>query len=84
MSQERVYTASLDRYLPTTPMMTAPETARAMGFKTVSALSKARLAGRLPIPMFTVPGRRGWFASTDAVRAWLERTLQTSPEEETK
>ena len=81
MSGKLASRSDLDRYLPSAPLMTSPETARAMGFKTVSALSKARLAGRLPIPMFTVPGRRGWFASTDRVRVWLEHTLQYPPEE---
>jgi len=81
MSDKLICRSGLDLYLSGAPLMTSPETARAMGFKTVSALSKARLAGRLPIPMFTVPGRRGWFASTERIRAWLEHTLQLPPEE---
>jgi hypothetical protein len=81
MSDKIKSRSAFDRYLPSAPLMTSPETARAMGFKTVSALSKARLAGRLPVPMFTVPGRRGWFASTERVRDWLEQTLNTSSEE---
>jgi hypothetical protein len=51
-----------------------------MGFPSTEALAKARLTGRLPIEMFRLPGRRGWFASTDRVRAWLELTLQQSSE----
>lgn len=58
--------------------MSASETARVMGFSSTEALAKARLAGRLPIEMFKLPGRRGWFASTASVRAWLEQTLADS------
>lgn len=68
----------LDLYLPRTPLMSASETARVMGFSSTEALAKARLAGRLPIEMFKLPGRRGWFASTASVRAWLEQTLADS------
>lgn len=67
--------AALELYLPRTPLMSASETARVMGFSSTEALAKARLAGRLPIEMFKLPGRRGWFASTESVRAWLEHTL---------
>lgn len=65
----------LDQYLPQAPMMSAAQTAKAMGYPSTEALAKARLAGRIPIEMFKVPGRRGWFASTAAVRAWLEQTI---------
>jgi hypothetical protein len=69
---------ALELYLPRTPLMSASETARVMGFSSTEALAKARLAGRLPIEMFKLPGRRGWFASTASVRAWLEQTLVDS------
>jgi len=71
----------LECYLPRTPLMSAAETARVMGFTSTEALAKARLTGRLPIDMFKLPGRRGWFASTTSVRAWLERTLEMPTEE---
>lgn len=74
----------LDQYLPRTPLMSAAQTASAMGYPSTDALAKARLAGRLPIEMFQVAGRRGWFASTATVRTWLEQTIPTSirPREE--
>lgn len=62
-------------YLPKTAILTSTEAARAMGFASTEALSRARLAGRLPIAMFRVPGRRGWFAATRDVKAWLESLL---------
>jgi hypothetical protein len=65
----------LDRYLPVAPFMTSAETARVLGFKTLGALSRACVAGRLPITMFQVPGRRGYWASTDELRRWFEQTL---------
>lgn len=72
----------LELYLPRTPVLSGPETARIMGFPTTEALYKARQAGRLPIELFRLPGRRGWFAATPAVRAWLEASFkpQRSPE----
>lgn len=65
----------LDLYLPRTPVLSGQETARIMGFPTTEALYKARQAGRLPIELFRLPGRRGWFAATAAVKAWLEASL---------
>lgn len=67
---------SLDAYLPRTPLLSASETAKILGYPTTGALAKARQTGRLPITMFQVQGRRGWFASTEAVRAWLESVLR--------
>lgn len=70
---------NLDLYLPRTPVLSGAETARIMGFSTTEALYKARQAGRLPIDMFRLPGRRGWFASTPAVREWLQTIVSPSP-----
>ena len=66
----------LDLYLPRAPVLSGPETARIMGFPTTEALYKARQAGRLPIELFRLPGRRGWFAATAAVKAWLEASIR--------
>lgn len=65
-------------YLPMTAILTSTETARVMGFASTEALSRARLDGRLPISMFRVPGRRGWFAATKDVKTWLESLLHTA------
>ena len=67
----RVVTASI----PDSPFLSAADTARLMGFPSREALSKARAAGRLPIRMFKLPGRRGWFASRQQVCAWVEAFL---------
>lgn len=65
----------LELYLPRAPVINGAETARIMGFPTTEALYKARQAGRLPIDLFQLPGRRGWFAATPAVREWLHGVM---------
>ena len=73
----------LDLYLPRTPVLSGPETARIMGFPTTEALYKARQAGRLPIELFRLPGRRGWFAATAVVKSWLEASLMPAKSADT-
>jgi hypothetical protein len=70
--------ANLDAYLPQTPLLTATETARLLGYPSTSALAKARQTGRLPIAMFQLPGRRGWFAATQTVKALLESLIAST------
>jgi hypothetical protein len=67
--------ADIDSYLPRVPILTAAETARVLGYPSTGALAKARQSGRLPIEMFQVPGRRGWFAATSVVRTWLKTVM---------
>lgn len=71
----------IDSYLPRAPLLNAAETARLLGYPSTSALAKARQTGRLPIEMFQVPGRRGWFAATAVVRAWLQDVTSSRTEE---
>jgi hypothetical protein len=72
-----------------TPIMTAAETSRWLGFASVNALLRARKRGLLPIEMFQLPGRRGWFAATRAVVGWADAhtrnhlNFQKPPSEET-
>lgn len=54
------------------PLLDAAATAKAMGFRSPDALRQARRDGRLPIPMFKIEGRRGWFSSTPVVAEWLD------------
>lgn len=69
--------ADIDSYLPRVPILTAAETARVLGYPSTGALAKARQSGRLPIEMFQVPGRRGWFAATSVVRTWLQAVMSS-------
>jgi hypothetical protein len=68
----------VESYLPRVPILTAVETARLLGYPSTGALAKARQTGRLPVEMFKMPGRRGWFASTASVRIWLEQLLAST------
>jgi hypothetical protein len=61
---------------PTTPIMTAEETSVWLGFQSVNALLRARKRGALPIAMFQLPGRRGWFAARQAVVAWADASTK--------
>lgn len=57
------------------PILSAAVAAKVLGFKSTDALRQARLRQKLPVPMFTIEGRRGWFASTAVVAAWIEQTV---------
>ncbi|WP_445147253.1 hypothetical protein [Dyella sp. Tek66A03] len=54
-------------------------TAKVLGFKSTSALQQARRGSRLPIPMFQIPGRRGWYSHTKSVGAWLDEQCAPIP-----
>ena len=43
----------------------------ALGFPTADAFLKARVRNRLPVPTFAMEGRRGRFAATTDIAAWL-------------
>jgi hypothetical protein len=58
------------------PILTAAETARCLGFASVNALLRSRKRGLLPIEMFQIPGRRGWFAATRAVLGWVDASTR--------
>lgn len=64
-----------DVLVPNSPILSAADTARLMGFPSREALAKARRTGRLAIEMFTLPGRRGWFARREEVCEWLHQSL---------
>jgi hypothetical protein len=42
---------------------------------------RAVAAGTLPVQVFRLPGRVGWFARTDQVGAWLEKLGSAAPED---
>jgi hypothetical protein len=52
-------------------VVTSAQTAHLLGFTNLNALAKARERGALPIQMFRIPHRKGWFAETTAIAAWL-------------
>lgn len=58
----------LDRYGPT---LGGKELYAALGFRSYGAFHRSKQLGELGINVFTLPGRRGWFALTTEVAAWL-------------
>jgi len=65
-------------------ILSASATAKVLGFSSTDALRLARSRGRLPIPMFQVDGRRGWFASTRDVARWLDQATNATKTSNTK
>ena len=52
-------------------VLTSAKTARLLGYRSTRALAKASERGQLPVEMFLLQGRHGWFAQTSEVEAWL-------------
>lgn len=65
------------------PLLSASVVAKLLGFKNPDGLRQARYRQRLPVPMFTIEGRRGWYASTETVAAWIDRTVSQGVETRT-
>lgn len=74
-AKDRLSVLATAVHVPDSPILSAADTARLMGFPTREVLAKARRTGRLPIEMFLLEGRRGWFARRDNVISWLESAL---------
>lgn len=52
-------------------VVSSANAARLLGFRNTDSLAKARDRGLLPIHMFRIPHRKGWFAETTAIADWL-------------
>ena len=63
------YQADLVRVLG--PVVGGAALVTALGFPSSDACRTARARTRLPIPTFSVAGRRGRFAATADIAAWL-------------
>jgi hypothetical protein len=57
-------------------VLPASTTAKLLGYRT-DALRQARIRKLLPISMFEIEGRRGWFASTREVANWIDCIFET-------
>jgi len=68
----------LDRYGPT---LGGKELYLALGFRSYSAFHRSKQLGELGINVFTLPGRRGWFALTTEVAAWLTEQSKSAKAE---
>lgn len=68
----------LDRYGPT---LGGRDLYSALGFKSYAAFHRSKQRGEVGVDVFALPGRRGWFALTTDVAAWLlERVKQGKKE----
>lgn len=63
------YEATLTQTLG--PVVGGNALSKALGYRTQAAFRKAKQRGRLPVRTFEVEGRRGRFAATSDIAAWL-------------
>jgi hypothetical protein len=72
-SSSRQVTKALERDLLKVfgPVVTGEELYRMLGLRSGSAFRQAKRRGRLPVPVFNIEGRKGTFAYTKAIAAWL-------------
>lgn len=52
-------------------LVQAKDVSRLLSFSTTAALRRAHATGRLPIRLFQLDGRRGWFAHAVELSAYL-------------
>lgn len=52
---------------------------KTLGFRTQSAFARALRENLVEIPIFSIPGRRGKFALTGDVVAWLQSLRENAP-----
>lgn len=50
----------------------------ALGFKTYAAFHRSKQRGEMGVNVFNLPGRRGWYALTGEVAAWLSQQADHS------
>lgn len=56
------------------PLITGANLVKCLAYPSASALRQAACRGALPVPLVTIEGRRGRFASAKHVAAWLAST----------
>lgn len=61
------------------PVIGGSQLAQALGYRTPAAFRKAIQRGVVPIHTFTLVGRRGRFAATTDIAAWLWSQRSRSP-----
>lgn len=68
---------------PAAGLMCRESLRKALGFSSAEAFRTAVHSGRLPVPVFKIPGRQGWFARSTDVAAWL-KTIDEIAEQQAK
>lgn len=61
------------------PMLGGRELYAALGFKSYAAFHRCKQLGELGVTVFTLPGRRGWFALTGDIAEWLTTQAGNTP-----
>lgn len=61
------------------PLIGGPKLVAALGHRTAASLRQARKRGRISVPLFTLPGQRGFFALTGDIADWLARARLEQP-----
>lgn len=56
----------------------------ALGFRRYAAFHRCKDKGELGVSVFSLPGRRGWFAFTNDVAAWLMAQANAAKDSEMK
>jgi hypothetical protein len=54
------------------PLLTGHELFQSLGFRNAAAFRQARLRGHVDVPVFSLPNRKGVFAKTRDIAAWLD------------
>jgi hypothetical protein len=63
------------------PLMGGTDLIRALGFSNTAAFREAHRKGRLGVHIFSIPERRGRFALTQDIAAWIEQVSQHAEKE---
>lgn len=53
------------------PMLSGERLSQALGYPSMGAFRQALLRGRVPVPVFSLPGRRGKYALVVDIAAWI-------------
>lgn len=77
----QLLTEALERDLLTRygPILGQEDLRQALGYPSLEAFRQGLARRQLPVPVFTLPNRRGKFALTKEVAAWLARARLTAP-----
>lgn len=60
------------------PLLGGTKLVAALGHANAASLRQARLRGRVPVPLFSLPQRRGYFALTRDIADWLAEARLTA------
>lgn len=55
------------------PLISGEDLWKSIGFTSATAFKQAKSKGRLDIPVFSLPNRRGSYAFTEHVAEWLRK-----------